>query len=218
MKLPKQIVVMKNNASDSILNVVEIFKSIQGEGANAGKAAVFVRLAGCNLSCWYCDTDWSTGTKMKVSEVKEEVHKLSNPDVYPDSLLIWTGGEPTLQLTNGILDLFKDYYNCIETNGTNPVPSQIAYISCSPKVSTDVLRKNFSHVNEFRYPVEVGKALPDISELPLADNYFISPVFLGEEKKRFLKIDENINYAIDFIKNNPQWRLSLQLHKLLNIP
>jgi len=80
------------------------------------------------------------------------------------------------------------------------------------------LRKNFTHVNEFRYPFEVNGNLPDISELPLADNYFISPVFLGEEKKRFLKIDENILYAVDFIKNNPKWRLSLQLHKLLNIP
>jgi len=59
---------MKNNSSESILNVVEIFKSIQGEGANTGKAAVFVRLTGCNKSCWYCDTDWSTGTEMKVSK------------------------------------------------------------------------------------------------------------------------------------------------------
>jgi len=209
---------MKSKSSKSILNVVEIFKSIQGEGANTGKAAVFVRLAGCNKSCWYCDTEWNISTKMKVSEVKEEVKKLSNPEDFQDSLLIWTGGEPTLQLTNEILDEFQDYYNCIETNGTLPVPSKIAYISCSPKVSPEILRKNFTHVNEFRYPIEVGDNLPEISELPLAENYFVSPVFLGDEKKRLLKIDENIIYAIDYIKNNPQWRLSVQLHKLLNIP
>jgi len=209
---------MKNDSSELILNVAEIFKSIQGEGANAGKAAVFVRLAGCNMSCWYCDTEWSNSYKITVDEVLQEVKKLTNPYDYPNSLLIWTGGEPTIQLTDEILEHFQDYYNCIETNGTNPVPGNIDYISCSPKVSPAVLRKNFTHVNEFRYPVQVGDVLPDIPELPFADNYFISPVFLGEEKERLLQIDENIIYSINYIKNNPTWRLSLQLHKLLNIP
>ena len=208
---------MKNKSSDTTLSVVEIFQSIQGEGANAGKAAVFVRLACCNMSCWYCDTDWNKSEKMTVSKVLEEVKKLSNPDESFKTLLIWTGGEPTLQLTDEILEHFKDYYNCIETNGTNPVPKNINYISCSPKVSPMVLRKNFTHVDEFRYPVEVGDVLPDISELPLADNYFLSPIFIGEEKERFQQVNENIEYSINYIKNNPQWRLSLQLHKILNI-
>lgn len=209
---------MKNDSSDTILRVVEIFKSIQGEGANAGKSAVFVRLAGCNMSCWYCDTDWNKSSEMSILEVFEEVKKLSSPADYPNNLLIWTGGEPTLQLTDEILEIFKDYYNCIETNGTNPVPRRIEYISCSPKVSPIILRKNFTRVNEFRYPIGVGDILPDISELPYADNYFISPVFLGKEKERFSLVNENIEYSISIIKKNPQWRLSLQLHKLLNIP
>ena len=169
------------------------------------------------MSCWYCDTDWNKSEKMTVSKVLEEVKKLSNPDESFKTLLIWTGGEPTLQLTDEILEHFKDYYNCIETNGTNPVPKNINYISCSPKVSPMVLRKNFTHVDEFRYPVEVGDVLPDISELPLADNYFLSPIFIGEEKERFQQVNENIEYSINYIKNNPQWRLSLQLHKILNI-
>ena len=119
---------MKNNSSKIILNVVEIFKSIQGEGATAGRSAVFVRLACCNMSCWYCDTNWSESREMTVSEVLVEVNKLSSKDDYPDNLLIWTGGEPTLQLTDEILESFEDYYNCIETNGTNPVPGKIEYI------------------------------------------------------------------------------------------
>jgi len=209
---------MKNNPSDIVLNVVEIFRSIQGEGANAGKAATFIRLAGCNMNCWYCDTDWKQSKKMKVLEVLEELKQFSSADNHSNNLLVWTGGEPTLELTDEILELFQNYYNCIETNGTNPVPDKIDYISCSPKVSPEVLRKNFKRVNEFRYPIEAGDILPDISELPFADNYFISPIFLGEEKKRFQLIDENIAYSINYIKNNPQWRLSLQLHKLLNIP
>lgn len=209
---------MKNDSSDIILHVVEIFKSIQGEGANVGRSAIFVRLASCNLSCWYCDTEWNKSIKMSVTEVLTEVKRLSNSDNSINPLLIWTGGEPTLQLTDEILDFFQEYYNCIETNGTNPVPNKINYISCSPKVTTTVLRKNFTHVNEFRYPLQVGEKLPELSELPLADNYFVSPVFSGEEKKRFQRNEENIEYSINFIKNNPQWRLSIQLHKLLNIP
>jgi 7-carboxy-7-deazaguanine synthase len=209
---------MKRDATlDIVLKVVEIFHSVQGEGANTGKSAVFVRLANCNCNCSFCDTDWSSGTEMTVSQVLEEVKKLSNPADYPNNLLIWTGGEPTLQLSNDILEHFTGFYNCIETNGTNPVPSRIQYISCSPKVSPAILRKNFSKVNEFRYPIEVGGKLPDINELPKADNYFVSPVFVGKEKMRMVKSDENIEYAIEFVKNNPAWRLSLQIHKLLNI-
>jgi len=218
VKHQRQIAGMKSNSPDLILNVVEIFKSIQGEGANAGRAAVFVRLSGCNMSCWYCDTEWGQGQNMTVKEVLSEVKKLTNPKDHPKSLLIWTGGEPTMQLTDEILEFFGEYCNCIETNGTNPVPGKVEYISCSPKVSTAVLRKNFSHVNEFRYPLQAGDVLPDISELPFADNYFISPIFTGEEKKRFQQNQDNIEYSINYIKENPAWRLSLQLHKLLNIP
>ena len=209
---------MKSSSAEISLNVVEIFQSIQGEGANVGRSAIFIRLSGCNKACWYCDTDWSKGDSMSVSQILDEVKKYSKSDEYPNNLIIWTGGEPTLQLTNEVLDYFSEYYNCIETNGTNPVPSKIQYISCSPKVSPEILKANFERVNELRYPIGVGDLLPDISELPKADNYFVSPVFLGEEKKRFQQVDENVKYAIDFVSMNPKWRLSLQLHKLLNIP
>ncbi len=210
---------MKSNpVLEKTLKIVEIFQSIQGEGANAGRSAVFVRLACCNENCWFCDTDWSKYSEMTVGVVLEEVKKLSTPKNYSNTLLIWTGGEPTLQLTDEMLDEFSEFYNCIETNGTNPVPSNIQYISCSPKVKPETLRKNFSRVNEFRYPVAAGDILPEISELPLADHYFISPIFVGDEKKRFEKNNENINYSINYIKENPQWQLSLQIHKLLNIP
>lgn len=209
---------MKNNASDIRLNVVEIFQSVQGEGANAGRSAVFVRLSNCNLNCWYCDTDWNRSESMSVLQIQEEVRKLSKPEDYPNNLLIWTGGEPTLQLTDDVLEYFQEYYNCIETNGTNPVPSRIQYISCSPKVKPEILRKNFTRVNEFRYPISVGGKLPDIAELPKAEYYLVSPVFLGEEKVRFQRVNENIEYALKLVNENPQWRLSLQLHKLLNIP
>ncbi len=202
---------------DAMLKVVEIFHSIQGEGANTGKSAVFVRLANCNKNCWFCDTDWSVGTEMTVKQILDEVKSLLKPEDYPNNMLIWTGGEPTLQLTDEVLTFFSEYYNCIETNGSNPVPSRIQYISCSPKVSPTVLHRNFTKVNEFRYPLGVNEKLPAISDLPTAEHYFVSPLFLGEVKKRFELSDENIVYAIEYVKQHPQWRLSLQTHKLLNI-
>jgi organic radical activating enzyme len=209
---------MKSNSGlNKILKVVEIFQSIQGEGANTGRSAVFVRLANCNKDCWFCDTDWSKGEEMTVANILDSVKSLSQQKDYPNNLIIWTGGEPTLQLTDEVLEHFSGYYNCIETNGTNPVPSRIQYISCSPKVSPAILRENFHRVNEFRYPIAAGDVLPDISELPASDHYFISPVFLGEPKKRFLQNEDNIMYSIELVNKNPIWRLSMQLHKLLNI-
>lgn len=197
--------------SIDVLNVVEIFYSIQGEGANFGKPAVFVRLAGCNEDCWFCDTDWHKDVTMSVQEVVNAVQQ------YPSKMIIWTGGEPTLQLTDEVLSWFEGYYHCIETNGTRKVPSKIDYIACSPKVAPETLRENFIFVDEFRFPIGVGEMPPAIEALPPAANYFVSPLFLGEEKKRFTRSEENLTYCIDFVKQNPQWRLSVQMHKLLNV-
>lgn len=194
------------------LKVREIFYSIQGEGARQGEASIFIRLAKCNLNCWFCDTDWSFGTDMTVSQIKKAIKK------YNCEWIVWTGGEPTLQLTNEILREFKGYKHAIETNGTNPVPSLINYITCSPKVGVEILHKNFPKgVDEFRYPVDVQSSVPKIKDLPKASNYYVSPVFLGEEKKRFKLDMENAKACIDFVQNNPEWKLSLQIHKFLNI-
>jgi len=197
------------------LNVVEIFHSIQGEGRNVGRSAVFVRLSDCNLNCDFCDTDWSTGQTMTPLEILEEVRKYSSAADYPNNLLIWTGGEPTLQLTNEIIAVFSDYYNCIETNGTNEVPSNIDYISCSPKVIPSKIKLKFA--DEFRYPIEVGGKVPEIDELPLAQNYYVSPLFSGKVHEKMEANAANIAYCINFVNEHPQWKLSVQIHKFLNV-
>jgi organic radical activating enzyme len=189
--------------NDIKLKVNEIFYSIQGEGANAGMPAVFIRLSGCNKSCPFCDTQHEAYTEMTVAAIIAEVNKYD-----PCGTIIWTGGEPTLQLTDEILKHFGTFYNCIETNGTNPVPESIEYIACSPKVPTGLLNKNFKWLNEIRYPIKKGDVLPDIDLLPDADNYFVSPIDVSKE---------NIDYCLKQIKENPQWRLSVQVHKLLKI-
>lgn len=193
------------------LKVVEIFRSIQGEGANVGRDATFIRLSRCNLSCWFCDTDFSQGEDYSIDEVLEKVKALGS------NTIIWTGGEPTLQLTEEILSYFKGYFNCIETNGTNKVPKGIDYIACSPKIGTKILQKNFDFINEIRYSILNGDKIPRIEELPKCDNYFLSPIFVGEIKKRMQRDDDNIRYCLELIKQEPRWRISVQIHKILNL-
>jgi organic radical activating enzyme len=140
---------------------------------------------------------------MSLAEILAEVNRYAPCDV-----IVWTGGEPTVQLTGKALEYFREFYNCIETNGTYPVPGGIDYIACSPKVPVWTLNKNFIRLDEIRYPVKKGDALPDIDLLPEADHYFVSPIDVHPE---------NADYCLKLIKENPQWRLSVQIHRLLNI-
>lgn len=202
--------------SEKTFKVVEIFRSIQGEGANAGKQATFIRLAHCNLDCWFCDTDWSKGERMTLTELMEEVERLGC------KFIIWTGGEPTMQLDEKTVAIFKGkgFYQAIETNGTKIPPKGLDYITCSPKVSLDVIKRVFQgvEVGEFRYPYGEGEEMPPaIDDLPPAKYYFLSPLFLGEEKKRFEYAPENVDACLKIMANEPRWRLSLQVHKILNL-
>lgn len=201
------------------MKVKEIFYSIQGEGGRVGAPSIFIRLSGCNLSCWYCDTQWTSGRVHTLEKILERISK------YPCKWIVWTGGEPTLQLTDEIVQFFKNhhYKQAIETNGTNPLPKGLDYIACSPKVPVNKLRESFAGipVNEFRYPVndiEIEQQVPSIGDLPFADNYFLSPLFLGKEKERMDYQSKTTDRCIAYIKEHPKWRLSLQIHKLCKIP
>lgn len=198
------------------LIIREIFHSIQGEGRRVGESSIFIRLANCNLNCWFCDTDWSHGDIMSLMEIYQEIEK------YKCKWIVWTGGEPTLQLNEKAIEFFKirGYKQAIETNGTNPVPHGIDYITCSPKreVPLKLLFSNFPFgVHEFRYPVDKDSLPPDISFLPIAENYYISPLFLGDEKIRGELDMDNVELCVNFVKENPDWKFSLQIHKIIAI-
>lgn len=198
------------------MKVKEIFYSIQGEGGRQGEASIFIRLAKCNLNCWFCDTDWTEGAEMSLEQIQNEIENFNC------KWIVWTGGEPTLQLNDSILLYFRNlgYKQAIETNGTNKISKLIDYVTCSPKneVSLKDLHNNFPNgVNEFRYPISNDVTIPSIKSLPYADNYFVSPIFTGQEKKRFELNEQNINKCIDFVLKNTDWKLSLQIHKILNI-
>ena len=210
------------------LRVKEIFFSLQGEGARVGTPNIFIRLAGCNKNCSFCDTDWKDGVVYTVQYIFDKVIGI------PCNSIIWTGGEPALQLDNEIVDFFKehDYYQAIETNGSLPIPTNIDYVVCSPKEGVTIpdLWYNFhdKKIDEFRYLItaktarQIEDTLPKIFELPKASYYCISPVFDVPGKRI-----RNLKACLDFIKsksnwdlggyNGGEWRLSIQLHKLIGI-
>ena len=191
------------------LTVNEIFYSLQGEGTRAGKPSIFIRLSKCNLRCSFCDTEFDSGEEMTLDEILSEIEK------FGCRWIVWTGGEPTLQLTDEMVAFFKHngYMQAIETNGTRKVSQGIDYITCSPKQQFEKIKTLIPHVHELRFPIEKGDPLPNISLLPEADNYLLSPIFDADKLNK-----ENLEYCVQLIKENPKWSLSVQLHKLIEIP
>ena len=190
------------------LKVKEVFYSLQGEGGRQGAASIFIRLSGCNLKCDFCDTDFSGGEDMSCEQLLSQISQ------YPCKWIVWTGGEPTLQLTDNCLLFFKQagFIQAIESNGHKPLSALLDYTVVSPKGTTDYSAIN-ARVNEIRLPVSKGYNIPPIESLPQADHYFLSPIFTQNPTQT----KANIAYCIQQIKQHPQWRLSLQMHKLIGI-
>lgn len=186
--------------------VNEIFYSIQTEGEHTGKAAVFIRLCGCNLSCSWCDTKHHIiGEEYTKVELEEMVKFLTRGN--KDIIIVFTGGEPTLQLKEEE-PLLEGYYTCIETNGTNKVPSWINWITCSPKSNIDF--KAIGRLpDEIKVVYEHGRDKYLKSLLGLKTKLFIQPLEVNGQM--------NIAEVFDFVKLNPKYRLSLQYHKIIKV-
>ena len=191
------------------LKVKEIFYSLQGEGGRQGAASIFIRLSGCNLNCGFCDTDFSDGKYMPCEQILSQIRQ------YPCQWIVWTGGEPTLQLTDECLQFFKQagFYQAIESNGCNPLSALLDYTVVSPKGQPDYAKKINPLVDEVRLPIWENDKIPPIESLPEAVHYFISPIFTENPAET----KANIDYCVQLIKLNPQWRLSLQIHKYIGI-
>lgn len=193
------------------MRVNEIFYSIQGEGAHSGEAAIFVRLSGCNLKCSFCDTEHQPYQDLIEDEICAEIAK------YPASLVVITGGEPTLQLTETLIEKIHELSKtvAIETNGTRPVPRGVDWVTVSPKAL---------FVGEIGKPViktaqEVKIVLDDLHTYDdptfgiVAAHYFVQPCDTSDEARN----RDIINRCVNFVKQNPQWRLSLQTQKILRV-
>lgn len=208
-------------------SVKEIFYTLQGEGKHAGRPAVFCRFSGCNLwsgreadrasaVCKFCDTDF-VGTDGELGGKYSDSNSLAQmidslwPATYaPSKFVVFTGGEPLLQLDAALIDSVHrcGFEIAIETNGTLPVPPGIDWVCVSPKIGSELqVRKG----NELKVVVpQDGQSLSAYESLAF-DHFYVQPMDgpLAESNTRL---------AIDICRKNPKWKLSLQTHKLLQIP
>lgn len=209
-------------------SVKEIFYSLQGEGAQAGTAMVFCRFAGCNLwtgreadrsgaKCSFCDTDF-VGTDGPGGG------KFDRPGDLADSIalawaghavdsvrrwVIFTGGEPMLQLDESVIDCMKarGFVVAIETNGTLPVPDSVDWVCVSPKAGTTVVQRSGQ---------ELKVVFPqDHLDLESLRNYDFEHFSL--QPKHSAQYDENVRATVEYCLTNPTWRLSMQMHKVVGI-
>lgn len=190
--------------------VNEIFYSLQGEGRWGGRAAIFVRFSGCNLKCPFCDTDFRAFTLMGEQDILREMQALSDACRF----VVFTGGEPTLQVDEALVSLLKEhgYYIAMETNGTHLVPAGIDWVTCSPKSQfVDHGKVVLTHASEVKVVFD-GKH--EVSDQGIdAPYYYVQPCDVGNEEKNV----EILKQTIRFVEEHPKWQLSIQLHKVLNI-
>ncbi len=215
---------------NGVYSIKEIFYSPQGEGHRAGTMNIFVRFAGCNLQCvtekegFNCDTNFRDGYKMTTDEILVEMLHVTMG--YRCKSVILTGGEPTLQIDDNLLETLKvaGYFIAIETNATRKVHPLVDYIACSPKPGHPPA---ISRAQEVRCVVREGVA-PDPADI-VAENYFVSPaawapdaetVHSGKwqaDASTLLKQKRSIAWCVEWCRRNPTWRISLQTHKLLGV-
>ena len=208
--------------------VKELFLTLQGEGARAGRRAVFCRFSGCNLwsglekdrasaNCNFCDTDFVGtdgfgGGKFRDPDVlaetiervwQEKVNGGGSPYV------VFTGGEPALQIDSRLLCYLKGRgFECaIETNGTLELPPEIDWITVSPKSRTN-LRVTAGNELKLVFP-QIDLLPEELINLDF-DNFFLQPM-------DSLNYEENLKTAVQYCLVNPKWRLSLQTHKIIGI-
>jgi 7-carboxy-7-deazaguanine synthase (Cx14CxxC type) len=212
-------------------SIKEIFYTLQGEGANAGRPAVFCRFAGCNLwsghekdragaVCQFCDTDFvgtngpGGGHFHQAEDVARAVATLwpaleeNAPRARP--LVVCTGGEPLLQLDEELVVEFHrvGFEIALETNGTRLAPPGIDWICVSPKAGADLILRS-GHELKLVYPQDGAE--PARYEHLDFQHFFLQPM---DGSRR----EENTQLVISYCLEHPQWRLSLQTHKLLGIP
>ena len=210
--------------SRRMYSVKEIFYSIQGEGAQVGKPAVFCRFSGCNLwsgreidrpgaICRFCDTDFVGadgtygGKYERAEQLAEQIQAISPPR--PGLLVVLTGGEPALQVDSALIE---ELHRCgfvvaIETNGTTRLPSGLDWICVSPKAGAPL---QILQGNELKLVFPQPNLLPEQLPETRFDNYFIQPMD-GPDR------DANTRLAIEFCQSHPSWRLSVQTHKLIGV-
>jgi len=210
-------------------SVKEIYYTLQGEGAHTGRAAVFLRFAGCNLwsgrevhreqaVCRFCDTEFvgtdgpgggkfATASELAAAVVAKWARAASASRPY----VVCTGGEPLLQLDEPAIEALHDagFEVGVESNGTVKAPGGIDWLCISPKGSAVLLQLSGDEL-KLVYPQPEAGAQPEQFEGLAFQHFYLQPLDSPE-------VDENIKRAVAYCLENPHWKLSMQTHKLLGI-
>ena len=204
--------------------VKEMFLTLQGEGAQAGRRAVFLRLAGCNLwsgreadraaaACNFCDTDFVgtdgiNGGRYEADDLARRAALLWGEAPY--ARVVVTGGEPSLQLDGALIDALhgNGFEVAIETNGTLPAPAGLDWICVSPKAGTEIVQRSG---NELKLVWPQPGIDPEALTAWDFDHFLIQPMDCADGEAALAA-------AVDYVMAHPRWRLSLQTHKLLGLP
>jgi organic radical activating enzyme len=195
------------------LPLAESFYSLQGEGCHSGKAAYFVRLGGCDVCCSFCDSKSTWNAKrfpsVSIEDITERILKSGS------NTAIITGGEPLIYNLDALCNLLKEngITRFLETSGSRPLSGDWDWICLSPKLNKPPISENYFKANELKVIIE---HLPDFEwaeeNAAQTDNclLFLQPEWSVRE--------QILPYITDYIKKNPHWNLSIQLHKYIDIP
>lgn len=209
--------------NQDVLDVKEIFYTIQGEGPYAGIPAIFIRLGGCNLACKFCDTEFENYDQYRVEKIIQNIESLKNSEAAAAKLIVITGGEPLRQSINDLCIKLLDmnFLVQIETNGTifRDLDKRVKII-CSPKnngkgyfpIRSDLLER----VSAFKFLLSKNnqyyKEVPDVGQYKYNTEIFVQPMDEYDD----LKNKNNLEYAIYYAMRHG-YRLSLQLHKIMGV-
>ncbi len=208
--------------------VKEIFLTLQGEGAQAGRRAVFLRFAGCNLwtgreedrstaVCQFCDTDFvgmdgENGGRYEAAELAAKVSEIWGEGL-AHRYVVLTGGEPMLQVDDAIIDaLHAEHFKiAMESNGTIPAHPEIDWVCISPKAGSKIVQKSGEEL-KLIWP-QAGSDVGAYADWKFR-HFLLQPLDSGNAATN----EANRQDAIAFVNAHPKWRLSLQNHKLLGLP
>lgn len=196
------------------LPIMEAFYTLQGEGFHQGKAAYFIRLAGCDVGCIWCDVKESWDENLYPLQTIEEI--VSNAKENPSRLAVITGGEPTLYNLKTLTSVLQKegFQTNIETSGSSPLTGTWDWICLSPKKFKPPLPGILKKANELKIIVF------NKSDFLWAENYAAE---VSENCKLYLqpewsKAEQTIPMIVDYIKAHPRWQFSLQMHKYIHVP
>lgn len=203
----------------SKLPVMESFYTLQGEGYHQGKAAYFIRLGGCDVGCVWCDVkdswDASKHPQFRIDEIIEKAKK-ETPVAQQSVIAVITGGEPLMHPLDELTAALKNagFYTNIETSGSSPLSGQWDWICLSPKKFKAPLKEVIDVASELKIVVfnksDFEWAESFAAQVPPTTKLFLQP----EWEKR----NQMTPLIVDYIKGNPQWELSIQSHKYINVP